>query len=108
MKRTLITLAAALAVAATPVAASAAGAGGVTGPAFYVNGEVYRTVGTPTDLTRTGAPAHAYDHIYAFGGAQMNVATAAPGDRDYDGGRGQVHALAFTTSYAQRTNELIR
>jgi hypothetical protein len=101
MKRTLITLAAALAVAATPVAASAAGAGGVTGPAFYVNGEVYRTVGTPTDLTRTGAPVHAYDHIYAFGGAQMNVATAAPGDRDYDGGRWQVHALAFTTSYAQ-------
>ena len=31
----------------------------------------------------------------------MNVATAAPGDRDYDGGRWQVHALAFTTSYAQ-------
>lgn len=100
MRRTLITLAAALAVAATPVAASAAGAGGVTGPAFYVNGEVYRTVGTPTDLTGTRAPAHSFDHIYAFGGAQMNVATAAPGDAGYNGGRWQVHALAFTTSYA--------
>lgn len=101
MKRTLITLAAALTVAATPVAASAAGAGGVTGPAFYVNGEVYRTVGTPTDLTNTGAPAHTYDHIYVFGDEQMNVATAAPGDPDYNGGRWRVHVLSFTTSYAQ-------
>jgi hypothetical protein len=99
MKRTLITLAVALAVATTPVAASAAGAGGVTGPAFFVNGEVYRTVGTPTDLTGTRAPDHSFDHIYAFGGAQMNVATAAPGDAGYDGGRWQVHALAFTSSY---------
>jgi hypothetical protein len=99
MKRTLIILAAVLAVAA-PTAALAKGAGGVTGPAFYVDGEVYRTVGTPTDLSGTGAPARSFDHIYSFGGAQLNVATAAPGDRDYNGGRWQVHALSFTTSYA--------
>jgi len=78
-----------------------AGAGGVTGPAFYVDGEVYRTVGTPTDLSKTGAPAHSFDTIYDFGGAQpLNVAAAAPGDRDYNGGRWMVHAISFNTSWA--------
>jgi hypothetical protein len=73
---------------------------GVTGPAFYVNGTVYRTVGTPTDLSGTGAPAYAFDTIYDFGGAQMNVATAAPGDAGYNGGRWHVHALVWNTDYA--------
>jgi hypothetical protein len=81
-------------------AALAGGAGGVTGPAFYVDGQLYRTVNTPTDLSRTGAPAHSFDTIYDFGGAQPNVATAAPGDRGYNGGRWMVHALGFNTSYA--------
>ena len=89
----LAVLAAALAVPA------AAMAGGVTGPAFYVDGSVYRTVGTPTDLSATGAPSHSFDTIYDFGGLQMNVATAAPGDRDYNGGRWQVHGLSIP-SYA--------
>jgi hypothetical protein len=79
---------------------SAGGAGGVTGPAFYVDGDLYRTVGTPTDLSRTGAPAHSFDIIYDFGGGQPNVAGAAPGDRGYNGGRWRVHALAFNTSWA--------
>lgn len=81
-------------------AAMAAGAGGVSGPAFYVDGELYRTVGTPTDISNTGAPAHSFDIIYDFGGSQPNVATAAPGDPDYNGGRWRVHALAFNTSWA--------
>ena len=80
--------------------AMAAGAGGVTGPAFYVDGELYRTVGTPTDLSKTGAPDHSFDVIYDFGGGQPNVATAAPGDRGYNGGRWRVHALGFNTSWA--------
>jgi hypothetical protein len=84
-----------MAVAAGVMPASA----GVTGPAFYVDGQVYRTVATPTDLSGTGAPAHAWDVIYDFGGAQMNVATAAPGDRDYNGGRWMVHALSFPAGY---------
>lgn len=88
-----------LAAAVAALLASTAGAG-VSGPAFYVDGTVYRTVGTPTDLSGTGAPAHAWDTIYDFGGAQLNVATAAPGDRDYNGGRWQVHALAFPQGYA--------
>lgn len=75
-------------------------AAGVTGPAFYVDGTKYRTVVTPTDLSRTGAPDKSFDVIYDFGGNQMNVATAAPGDRDYNGGRWKVHALAFPSGYA--------
>ncbi len=88
-------------LAATVAASLAATAGaGVTGPAFYVDGQLYRTVNTPTDLSGTGAPAHARDTIYDFGGNQMNVATAAPGDRGYNGGRWQVHALSFPSGYA--------
>jgi len=80
--------------------ASANGAGGVTGPAFYVDGELYRTVGTPTDLSNTGAPDHSFDTIYQFFGAQTNVATAGPGDQDYNGGRWQVHGVSFNTDMA--------
>jgi hypothetical protein len=89
-----IVLIAAVAVAA---ALPTAAAGGVGGPAFYVDGVAYRTVATPTDLVGTGAPDHSFDTIYDFGGLQLNVATAAPGDRDYNGGRWRVHALAFTS-----------
>jgi hypothetical protein len=86
----------AAAVLAFPATALATGngAGGVTGPAFYVDGELYRTVGTPTDLSNTGAPEHSFDTIYAIDG-QPNVATAAPGDPDYNGGRWMVTALTF-------------
>ena len=79
--------------------AVAPASGGVTGPAFYVDGVLYRTVNTPTDLSVTGAPARAWDTIYDFSGVQTNVATAAPGDRDYNGGRWQVHALSFPSGY---------
>ena len=85
---------------ATPGTALANGAGGVTGPAFYVDGVVYRTVNTPTDLSGTGAPAHSFDTIYDLGGAQLNVATAAPGSPGYNGGRWMVHAVAFNTSWS--------
>ena len=94
-------LAIALAVAVLATAASAlAGAGCVTGPAFYVDGTLYRTVNTPTDLSHTGAPAHSFDTIYMLAGQPFNVATAAPGDRDYNGGRWMVHDVHFNTSWA--------
>jgi hypothetical protein len=68
----------------------------ITGEAFYVDGTAYRTVGTPTDLSNTGAPDHAFDLIYNLGGAQaLNVATATPGDRDYNGGRWRVYGISF-------------
>ncbi len=92
---------AAIAIAGTSLAAMG-GSGGVTGPAFYVDGTLYRTVPTPTNLSDTGAPSPSFDTIYAFplGTQPYNVATAAPGDAGYNGGRWQVHALAFNSGYA--------
>ena len=75
--------------------AMAGGSGGVSGPSFYVDGQLYRTVGTPTDLSGTGAPARSFDTIYEFFGLQPNVATAAPGDPGFNGGRWRVHGLQF-------------
>jgi hypothetical protein len=90
-----------VAVAAlTAAGAASAGSGGVTGPAFYVDGTLYRTVNTPTDLSHTGAPAHSFDTIYMLAGQPFNVATAAPGDRDYNGGRWMVHDIHFRTGWA--------
>jgi hypothetical protein len=97
MKKFLIatSIAAAAVIPAAGLADAAGnGAGGVTGPAFYVDGDLYRTVGTPTDLSSTGAPSHSYDTIYAIDG-QPNVATAAPGDTDYNGGRWHVLPVAI-------------
>ena len=94
MKRVLV--AATVTAAAAFVFASAAMAGGVTGPSFYVDGQLYRTVGTPTDLSKTGAPASSFDTIYEFFGLQPNVATAAPGDAGFNGGRWRVHGLQFS------------
>lgn len=96
MKKLALFSALAAVLLAVPLVASA----GVSGPAFYVDGEVYRTVGTPTDLTDTGAPDHSFDTIYEFSGAQMNVAEAAPGDRDYNGGRWMVEVVHFDDDYA--------
>ncbi len=80
----------------TLASVSLAGAAGVSGPAFYVDGELYRTVGTKTDFSETGAPAHSFDVIYDFDGLQRNVAEGAPGDPGFNGGRWQVHALSFS------------
>jgi hypothetical protein len=91
LRRTISLAAAAIAMVLPAGIASA----GVSGPAFYVDGSLYRTVGTPTNLAGTGAPAHSWDVIYDFGMLQPNVAEAAPGDTDYNGGRWQVHGLSF-------------
>src|ERR671935_1627751 len=96
-KIVLTSLLSVLAVAIVASAAWAAGSGGVSGPSFYVDGQLYRTVGTPTDLSNTGAPAKSFDTIYEFFGLQPNVATAAPGDAGYNGGRWRVHAVAFSS-----------
>lgn len=86
-----------IALAALAIAAPAHA--GVSGPAFWVDGSLYRTVATPTDLSGTGAPAWTYDAIYAFGGYQLNVAESKPGDTDYNGGRWAVHELVFPSGY---------
>jgi len=88
-------VAVAVAAVVVPGVAQAAGSGGVTGPAFYVDGQLYRTVNTPTDLSKTRAPDSSFDTIYEFFGLQPNVATAAPGDPGFNGGRWRVHGLEF-------------
>lgn len=97
MRKTILLGVVAAMLMAIPLVASA----GVSGPAFYVDGDLYRTVGTPTDFSNTGAPDHSFDTIYQFSGAQeYNVATAAPGDRDYNGGRWMVEVIQYEVDYA--------
>lgn len=103
LSRLIAPAAAALGALAFAGLAAAQGSGGVTGPAIYVDGELYRTVGTPSDFSDTGAPGHSYDVIYAFpdpdmtgASLQASVAELAPGDTGYNGGRWQVQVLAFT------------
>ncbi len=101
MKRSLIALMAVAAMLVTTASALATGSGGVTAPSIYVNGVLSRTVGPPTDCSPTGAPLSSFETLYSFGSAQADdVAVAAPGDPGFQGGRGQVHAIAFNTSYA--------
>ncbi|HEU4527745.1 MAG TPA: hypothetical protein VFT80_07445 [Actinomycetota bacterium] len=102
VRRTIVLLAALAVLVALPAGLASAG---VTGPAFYVDGDLYRTVGTQTDFSGTGAPARSFDVIYDFGGLQPNVATAAPGDPGFNGGRWRVHALAFD-DYAAAVTEV--
>ena len=101
MRRMLVTLsigvAVVLAVAATALAAGA----GPPQPGIYVNGVLYRTVGTPTDFSQTGAPDSSFQTLYKFeNGQSASVTTAAPGDPGFRGGRWQVHLIQFNTSYA--------
>jgi len=86
--------AAALGMSATAHAA------GVSGPAIYVDHVLYRTVATPTELSETGAPSQSWDTIYNFFGAQPSVATAAPGDPGFNGGRWEVHKVSTPNGYA--------
>ena len=89
-----------LALAVGPVAA-----GGPPSVGFYVDDALYRTVGTPSDFSGTGAPAHSFDHIYALGNGLMNVADAKPGDRDFNGGRWMVLPIDWHTTPVQLTND---
>lgn len=98
--RVAVLAAAALSIAMTGVAS----AGGPPQVGFYVDGATYRTVGTPTDFSGTGAPTHTYDAIYALGGDLLNVAEAKPGDRDYNGGRWMVLPVTWHVTPVQLTS----
>jgi hypothetical protein len=79
-------------------------AGGPPGVGFYVDDALYRTVGTPTDFSNTGAPASSFDRIYALGDGLMNVAEAKPGDRDFNGGRWMVLPVTWNVAPVQLTS----
>jgi hypothetical protein len=87
------------------VAASTVAAGGPPKLSFYVDDVRYRTVGTPTDFTNTGAPDSSFDKIYALGPGLINVAEAKPGDTDFNGGRWQVFPISWNISPVQYTND---
>jgi hypothetical protein len=101
--RRFVSLLATLGLLAT-LAASPVAAGGPPSLSFYVDGAQFRTIGTPTDLSNTGAPAHSFDRIYALGGDLANVAEAQPGDQDYNGGRWMVLAVTWNTTPVQLTS----
>ncbi|WP_400997364.1 hypothetical protein [Agromyces sp. GXQ0307] len=93
-------VAAALAVGGVLVAAPAANAADVTGPAFWADGELYRTVGTPTDFSGTGAPASSFQPLYAFpADTQANVTPSAPGDPGFRGGRWAITEVLLPNGY---------
>ena len=86
----------ALAAMAGPVAA-----GGPPHTAFYVDGNIYRTVGTPSNFFGTGAPTSTYDALYVVPG-QLAVAASAPGDTDYNGGRWLRYQTSWTIDEVDR------
>ena len=87
------------------VGASGVLAGGPPKLSFYIDDVRYRTVGTPTDFTNTGAPESTYDVIYALGNGLANVATSKPGDTDFNGGRWAVYAITWNVTPVQYTND---
>lgn len=104
-------------ITATTLLALALGAGAASanngkGPphiGFFVDGEMYRTVGTNTDFSGTGAPDHSFDIIYALGDDAngdplLNVAEAKPGDSDYNGGRWMVLPVSWNITPVQLTS----
>jgi len=75
--------------------ATTAFAGGPPQAGIYVDGELFRTVGTPTDFSTTGAPDSSFDTIWSFNGVIPSVADAKPGDQDFNGGRWMVYGASF-------------
>lgn len=86
------------------IAASPAAAGGPPSLSFYIDGARYRTVGTPTDFSNTGAPEFTYDRLYSLGSGLINVAEAKPGDRDFNGGRWAVLPITWNSTPVQLTS----
>lgn len=78
---------------AAPALADSANARVGFGQLFY-DGAVVRTVATPTSQPGAGV-----DAIYTFSGEktndQLSITSAAPGDRDYHGGRWAVHVVEW-------------
>lgn len=66
---------------------------GPPGGMIYANDELFRTIGTPTELPDRGR----FDTIYALGGDLANVSDAAPGEPGYNGGRWEVRPITWVT-----------
>ena len=103
MLRRLATGLAAAAVL-TSVAATSVLAGAPPHIGFYADGTLWRTEGTTTDFTNTGAPTSSFEAIYALGNGLVNVAAAAPGDPGFRGGRWMVLPITWNTTPVQLTS----
>lgn len=103
MLRRLATALAATALL-TSVAAASAFAGSAPHIGFYADGTLWRTEGTTTDFTNTGAPTSSFEAIYALGNGLINVAAAAPGDPGFRGGRWMVLPVTWNTTPVQLTS----
>jgi hypothetical protein len=71
---------------------------------IYADGQLYRTIGTPTDFSGTGAPVSSFEPLYALGGDLVNVAEAAPGQPGFRGGRWIVLPVTWHTTPSQLTS----
>lgn len=93
-----------LVLAASPFAAVRATAqqGGPPTNMIYANDELFTGVNAPRDLPPHGK----FDTIYVLGSGLASVADAAPGDRDFNGGRWEVRPVTWNTiSPTQFTND---
>jgi hypothetical protein len=99
-------IAAGIAAAAMLVSISASSvfAGAPPHIGFYADGVLWRTEGTTTDFTNTGAPMSSFEAIYALGNDLTNVAAAAPGDPGFRGGRWMVLPVTWNTTPVQLTS----
>jgi hypothetical protein len=95
VRRLLITVAAIGLL--TAFIAGPAAAGGPPSVGFYADGQLYRTIGTPTDFSKSGAPTSSFEPIYALGSGLRNVAEAAPGNPGFKGGRWMVLPITWVT-----------
>jgi len=100
-KKLALTSLLALAVTGLTLSAAMAERKGPVGPpggTIYAHDVAYRTVGTPADLPNHGK----FDTIYVLGEPYANVADAAPGDRDFNGGRWEVRFISWDHISAQQ------
>ncbi len=69
---------------------------------IYASDQLFKTIGTPTELPERGQ----FDTIYALGNGFANVAEAAPGEPGFNGGRWEVREVTFLTiAPTQFTND---
>jgi hypothetical protein len=66
---------------------------GPPGGTIYAHDHMFRTIATPATLPDHGK----FDTIYVLGDGLANVADAAPGDREFNGGRWEVRLVEFLT-----------
>jgi hypothetical protein len=71
------------------------------GPSVYADGQAWGTKGTTGLPAPTDANLQSFDILYAFTNSnnpegQLAVAQAAPGNRDYNGGRWFTHSVEWT------------